>query len=133
MFKYYNENKRLKKELEDLRNRYDIVSEQNKQVFKKIDYYQNKLREEENTSQKLRYKVYELLQQNTNLLEENSKLLEEKNNGLAKKTTNDTTDKIKEFIKELKHNIQADKSVDDKLISGVACDYVIEKLKDIIK
>lgn len=44
----------------------------------------------------------------------------------------DTTDKIKEFIKELEHNIQVDK--DDNLdISGVTCDYVIEKLKDIIK
>lgn len=44
----------------------------------------------------------------------------------------DTTDKIKEFIKELEHNIQVDK--DDNLdISGATCDYVIEKLKDIIK
>lgn len=45
----------------------------------------------------------------------------------------DVTDKIKEFINELEHNIQVDKSTDEILMSGVACDYVIEKLKDIIK
>lgn len=44
----------------------------------------------------------------------------------------DITNKIKEFINELEHNIQVDK--DDNLdISVVTCDYVIEKLKDIIK
>lgn len=47
------------------------------------------------------------------------------------KTAN--TEKIKEFINELEHNIQVDKIADDKLISGVSCDYVIERLKDIIK
>lgn len=133
MLKAYEENKRLKKELEDLRKRYDIVSNQNDMVFKKINYYEYKFEEEEKTSQKLRYKVCELLHQNTDLLEENAKLLEEKNNKLAKKNTDDTTDKIKEFINELEHNIQVDRSVDTKLISGVACDYVIERLKDIIK
>lgn len=45
----------------------------------------------------------------------------------------DSTGKIKEFINELEHNIQVDKIADDKLISGVSCDYVIERLKDIIK
>ena len=45
----------------------------------------------------------------------------------------DSTEKIKEFINELEHNIQVDKNTDDTLISGVSCDYVIEKLKDIIK
>lgn len=40
---------------------------------------------------------------------------------------------IEEFINELEHNIQVDKIVDDTLISGVDCDYVIERLKDIIK
>lgn len=40
---------------------------------------------------------------------------------------------IKDFINELEHNIQVDRSVDTKLISGVACDYVINRLKDIIK
>lgn len=44
----------------------------------------------------------------------------------------DITNKIKDFIKELEHNKQVDK--DDNLdISEVSCDYVIEKLKDIIK
>ena len=44
----------------------------------------------------------------------------------------DKTEQIKEFIKELEHNIQVDKE-DGTLISGVSCDYVIERLKDIIK
>ena len=133
MFKYYEENKRLKKELEDLRKRYAIIINQNDIVFQKIDYYKYKFEEEEKTSQKLRYKVCELLHQNTYLLEENAKLLEEKNNKLAKKNTDDTTDKIKEFINELEHNIQVDKDNGETLISGVSCDYVIERLKDIIK
>lgn len=52
--------------------------------------------------------------------------------GKALEQPDDTTDKIKEFIKELEHNIQVDK--DNNLdISGVTCDYVIERLKDIIK
>lgn len=45
----------------------------------------------------------------------------------------DSIGKIKEFINELEHNIQVDKNTDDTLISGVSCDYVIERLKDIIK
>lgn len=45
----------------------------------------------------------------------------------------DSTGKIKEFINELEHNIQVDKITDDTLISRVACDYVIGRLKDIIK
>lgn len=45
----------------------------------------------------------------------------------------DITNKIKDFIKELEHNIQVDKNTDDTLISGVSCDYVIGRLKDIIK
>jgi hypothetical protein len=85
MFKYYEENKRLKKEIEDLRKNYDIVSNQNNMVFKKLGYYEDKLEKEENISQELRYKVCELLHQNTDLLEENAKLLEEKHNKLAKK------------------------------------------------
>ena len=51
----------------------------------------------------------------------------------ALKLTNDTTVKIKDFINELEHNIQIDKDSDETLISGVSCDYVIERLKDIIK
>lgn len=45
----------------------------------------------------------------------------------------DSTEKIKEFINELEHNIQVDKNTDDTLISGVSSDYVIERLIDIIK
>ena len=45
----------------------------------------------------------------------------------------DVIDKIKKFINELEHNIQADKDNGETLISGVSCNYVIEKLKDIIK
>lgn len=45
----------------------------------------------------------------------------------------DNIEKIKEFINELEHNKQVDKNTDDTLISGVSCDYVIEKLKDIIE
>lgn len=45
----------------------------------------------------------------------------------------DSTGKIKEFINELEHNKQVDKIADDKLTSAVSCDYVIERLKDIIK
>ena len=44
----------------------------------------------------------------------------------------DSIGKIKEFINELEHNIQADKIADDKLTSAVSCDYVIKRLKDII-
>lgn len=45
----------------------------------------------------------------------------------------DSTGKIKEFINELEHNIQVDKNTDDTLIYGVSCDYVIGRLKDIMK
>lgn len=51
----------------------------------------------------------------------------------ALKQPDDIIDKIKDFINELEHNIQVDKSTDEILMSGVACDYVIERLKDIIK
>lgn len=44
----------------------------------------------------------------------------------------DHVEKMKEFIKELEHNKQVDKDVNID-ISTVTCDYVIEKLKDIIK
>ena len=45
----------------------------------------------------------------------------------------DSIGKIKEFINELEHNIQVDKDNGETLISGVSCDYVLERLKDIIK
>lgn len=46
--------------------------------------------------------------------------------------SDNTTNKIKEFINELEHNIQVDE-YNNLHISGVTCNYVIEKLKDIIK
>lgn len=49
------------------------------------------------------------------------------------KQSDDVIDKIKKFINELEHNIQADKDNGETLISGVSCDYVIDRLKDIIK
>ena len=45
----------------------------------------------------------------------------------------DKTEQIKKFIKELEHNKQVDKDNDETLISGVSCDYVVERLKDIMK
>lgn len=51
----------------------------------------------------------------------------------ALKQPDDIIDKIKDFIKELEHNKQIDKDNGETLISGVSCDYVIERLKDIIK
>ena len=38
----------------------------------------------------------------------------------------------KDFINELEHNIQVDNDNNLK-ISGVTCDYVIDRLKDTIK
>lgn len=71
-------------------------------------------------------KIFLLEQQNEiydKMKEKIEKLLEQ---------PDDVINKIKEFINELEHNKQVDK--DDNLdISGVSCDYVIEKLKDIIK
>lgn len=51
MFKYYEENKRLKKEIEDLRKRYEIINNQNDMIFKKLDYYKNKFEKAEENSQ----------------------------------------------------------------------------------
>ena len=45
----------------------------------------------------------------------------------------DNIEKIKESINELEHNKQVDKDNGETLISGVSCDYVIGRLKDIIK
>lgn len=71
-------------------------------------------------------KIFLLEQQNEiydKMKEKIEKLLEQ---------PDDVINKIKEFINELEHNKQVDK--DDNLdISEVSCDYVIEKLKDIIK
>lgn len=118
MINVFKENKRLKKEIEDLES--------------SLEYYRNKDWIKMNgytitidRNKKLEEKVKQLQKELTELYE--------KNYELAKKLTNDTTDKIKEFINELEHNIQVDKSTDVILMSGVACDYVIKKLKDIIK
>lgn len=118
MIKVYEENKRLKKELEELQKRYDIVSMQNKMVFNKNSYYENKIKELEKQINELRKELTELYKEN---------------HELVKKLPNDTTVKIKYFINELEHNIQADKDNGETLISGVSCDYVIGRLKDIIK
>lgn len=66
---------------------------------------------------------------------ETSKTFVEKLEKALKQPTDksDYTEKIKEFINELEHNIQVDKDNGETLISGVSCDYVIERLKDIIK
>ncbi len=50
----------------------------------------------------------------------------------ALKYQGDTTDKIKKFINELENNVKIDE--DNNInISALTCEYVIEKLKDIIK
>ena len=118
MFNVYEENKRLKKEMEELQARYDrMCREEDKELFN-LNYYNNRI-------DKLEKKITELKKELIDLYE--------KNYELAKKLTNDTTGKIKEFINELEHNIQADKDNGETLISGVSCDYVIGRLKDIIK
>ena len=43
MFKVYEENKKLKKEIENLRKNYDIVSIQNNIVFKENSHYESKI------------------------------------------------------------------------------------------
>ena len=95
LLRIYKENQELKSKLEDLSKEYDIVSNQNDMVFKKIDYYKYKFEEEEKTSPKLRYKVCELLHQNIDLLEENAELLEEKKN--KSKERNDSNIKPKRY------------------------------------
>lgn len=118
MFKVYEENKKLKKEIEDLRKNYDIVSLQNNMIFNENSHYESKIEE---------------LKKETNELQKEIVELSEKNYELAKKLTNDTTGKIKEFINELEHTVPEDKKTDEILVSGVAWNNVIERLKDIIK
>ena len=118
MFKVYEENKRLKKELEKLNK---IIENDSNESYKRIEM-----------ESLLRGRIEDLLDKQV-LLQKEIVELSEKNYELAKKLTNDNTGKIKDFINELEQNIQVDRSVDTKLISGVTYDYVIEKLKDIIK
>ena len=118
MFKVYEQNKRLKKELEKLNK---IIENDSNKSYKRIE-----------TESLLRERIDDLLDKQV-LLQKEIVELSEKNYELAKKLTNDTPGKIKEFINELEHNIQADKDNGETLISGVSCDYVIGRLKDIIK
>ena len=72
--------------------------------------------------------------QDINMLEQINIVYDEIRKKLEKALNqpDDITNKIKDFIKELEHNIQVDN--DNNLdISGVSCDYVIDRLKDIIK
>lgn len=116
MFKYYEENKKMKEELEELKAQYYKMHDEKTRELFNLSYYNNKIDE---LNKKIRQLQEELIK------------LYEKNYELVKKIADD--DKIEEFINELEHNIQVDKNTDDTLISGVSCDYVIEKLKDIIK
>ena len=118
MINIFKENKKMKEELEELKAQYYKINDEKTIELFNLSYYNNKIDE-------LNKKIRQLQEELTKLYE--------KNYELAKKITDDTTDKIEEFINELEHNIQVDKNTDDTLISGVSCDYVIEKLKDIIK
>ena len=118
MFKVYEENKRLKKELEKLNK---IIENDSNKSYKRIE-----------TESLLRGRIDDLLDKQV-LLQKEIVELSEKNYELAKKLTNDTTGKIKEFINELEHTVPEDKKTDEILVSGVAWNNVIERLKDIIK
>lgn len=122
MFKIYKENKALIKENTKLKTELKNKEEQHSKLIQK------RLERESYLTSKIDNLLVKKVELENKIVE-----LSEKNYELAKKLTNDTTDKIKEFINELEHNIQVDKSTDEILMSGVACDYVIEKLKDIIK
>ena len=118
MFKYYEENKRLKEEIENLNQ---IIEDDSNESYKRIEM-----------ESILRGRIDELLDKQV-LLQKEIVELSEKNYELAKKLTNDTTGKIKEFINELEHTVPEDKKTDEILVSGVAWNNVIERLKDIIK
>ena len=118
MFKVYEENKRLKKELEKLNK---IIENDSNKSYKRIE-----------TESLLRGRIDDLLDKQASLQKEIVEL-SEKNYELAKKLKNDTTGKIKEFINELEHTVPEDKKNDEILVSGVAWNNVIERLKDIIK
>lgn len=113
---------RLQKENFELLVQLEDIQDKLFRYQKENLYLRNEFRDKERNQQD---KINELKKELTELYENNYKL--------AKKLTNDTTDKIKEFINELEYNIQVDKDNDETLISGVSCDYVIERLKDIIK
>lgn len=122
LFNIYKENTKLKTKLKELDEKYTQVSGQNNLLFTKIDFYTSKIERDKEIQQDLRFKVNELLHENIELLEERNKISKDKS--IAKS--------IATFIEELEHNIQVDRN-NNRDISGVSCDYVIERLNDIIK
>ena len=118
MINIFKENNKMKEELEELKAQYYKMNDEKTRELFNLSYYNNKIDE-------LNKKIRQLQEELTKLYE--------KNYELAKKITNNNTNKIEEFINELEYNIQVDKIADDKLTSAVSCDYVIERLKDIIK
>lgn len=71
LFKVYKDNEKLKKALEFYKKQSYDVGGQNNALFKKIAYYEDKINKLEDENQELRYKVCDLLKENTRLLEEN--------------------------------------------------------------
>lgn len=122
LLRIYKENKALIKENTKLKTELKNTEEQHSKLIQK------RLERESYLTSKIDNLLVKKVELENKIVE-----LSEKNYELAKKLTNDTTDKIKKFINELDHNIQADKDNGETLISGVSCDYVIERLKDIIK
>ena len=118
MINIFKENKKMKEELEELKAQYYKMHDKKTEELFNLSYYNNKIDE-------LNKKIRQLQEELTKLYE--------KNYELAKKITNNNTNKIEEFINELEYNIQVDKNTDDTSTSAVSCDYVIERLKDIIK
>ena len=111
MINVFKENKRLKKEIEDLES--------------SLEYYRNKDWIKMNgytitidRNKKLEEKVKQLQKELTELYEKNYKL--------AKKNTDDVTGKIIEFINELDYD-------NNLAIPSLTMNDVIERLKDIIK
>ena len=117
MINVFKENKELKKENTRLKKEISDDDYYHKSFLKREQYYINKIDDLQEKVKQLQKELIELY---------------EKNYELAKKSTDDTTIKIKEFINKLEHNIKVDNDNNLK-ISGVTCDYVIDRLKDIIK
>lgn len=110
------------------------LQKENFELLVQLEDTQNKLfkYQEENLYIRNEFGDKERNQQDKiNKLKEELTELYEKNYELAKKLNN--AEKIKQFINELEHNKKVDKIIDDTLTSAVSCDYVIERLKDIIK
>ena len=129
LFNIYKENKELIKEntklktkLKELDKEHTRACGQRSLLLSKIDFYTSKIERNEEIQQDLRYKVNKLLHENTELLEERNKISKDKS--IAKS--------IATFIEELEHNKKVDKN-NNRDVSTVDCDYVIERLNDIIK